>query len=111
MMATAVFPLGSRRVAASMAEVEIYTTPLCPYCWRAKRLLDRKGVAFVEIDIWREPKRRDEMLTRAEGRHTVPQIFIDDRGVGGCDELHALDAEGKLDGLLGVGDAPEGAPA
>ncbi len=91
-----------------MAKVEIYTTPFCPYCWRAKRLLKRKGVAFSEIDLWREPGRRTEMLTRAEGRHTVPQIFIDGVAIGGCDELHALDAADELDPLLdGTGTARE----
>jgi glutaredoxin 3 len=85
-----------------MATVEIYTTPMCPYCARAKRLLDRKGVAYSEVDLWQEPGRRDEMLKRADGRRTVPQIFIDGRGVGGSDELHALEARGELDRLLGA---------
>ena len=83
-----------------MAQVEIYTTPLCPYCVRAKRLLASKGVAFVEIDLWQEPGRRQEMIERADGRRTVPQVFIDGHGVGGSDDLHALDAEGGLDPLL-----------
>lgn len=85
-----------------MATVEIYTTPMCPYCMRAKRLLDRKGVAYSEVDLWQEPGRREEMLKRANGRRTVPQIFIDGRGVGGSDELHALEARGELDRLLGA---------
>lgn len=83
-----------------MATVEIYTTPLCPYCLRAKRLLDRKGVPFVEIDLWQQPSRREEMIRRAGGRRTVPQVFVDGRGLGGSDELHALDAAGGLDALL-----------
>jgi glutaredoxin 3 len=83
-----------------MATVEIYTTPICPYCLRAKRLLGRKGVEFLEIDLWQHPGRREEMIQRASGRRTVPQIFIDGRGVGGSDELHALEAAGKLDALL-----------
>jgi len=83
-----------------MPAIEIYTKPLCPYCWRAKRLLKRKGVRFTEIDLWREPDRRAEMLARAEGRSTVPQIFIDGRGIGGSDELAALEQTGDLDGLL-----------
>lgn len=83
-----------------MADIEIYTTPLCPYCARAKRLLDRKGVSYAEIDLWTEPGRRSEMLERAAGRRTVPQIFIDGQGIGGSDDLHALDAAGKLDGML-----------
>lgn len=89
-----------------MAMIEIYTTPFCPYCVRAKRLLDRKGVAFTEIDVWQQPGRREEMVRRAGGRRTVPQIFIDGKGIGGSDELHALDARGGLDPLLahnGVG--------
>ncbi|MCS6780135.1 MAG: glutaredoxin 3, partial [Geminicoccaceae bacterium] len=73
-----------------MVKVEIYTSPLCPYCWRAKRLLAQKGIAFQEIDVWSEPARRAEMVSRAEGRTTVPQIFIDGRGIGGSDDLHEL---------------------
>lgn len=83
-----------------MPSVEIYTTPYCGFCIAAKRLLTRKSVAFVEIDLSRTPDRRSEMLARAGGRHTVPQIFIGDTHVGGCDELHALDRAGKLDPLL-----------
>ena len=84
-----------------MAEVEIYTTPWCPYCWRAKRLLDTKGVKYIEIDLWQESARRAEMVARADGRTTVPQLFIDGRGIGGSDELTALEASGELDGMLG----------
>jgi glutaredoxin 3 len=83
-----------------MAEILIYTTPMCPYCTRAKRLLSSKNAGFQEIDLWAEPQRRKEMLERAEGRRTVPQIFIDGQGIGGCDELHALEAAGKLDTML-----------
>lgn len=83
-----------------MPSVEVYTKPLCPYCIRAKRLLKQKGVDFTEIDIWFSSGRRDEMLARADGRSTVPQIFIDGQGIGGCDELMALEAEGELDPLL-----------
>ena len=86
-----------------MAEVEIYTTPLCPYCWRAKRLLNSKSVAFVEVDLWQQPQRRAEMIERAGGRSTVPQLFIDGRAIGGSDELAALERDGKLDALLGAG--------
>ncbi len=75
-----------------MAEIEIFTTPLCPYCWRAKRLLEKKGVTFIEIDLWQEPGRRAEMVERAGGRATVPQLFIDGRAIGGSDELLALEA-------------------
>ena len=86
-----------------MADVEIYTTPLCPYCWRAKRLLKTKGVTFTEVDLWSEQGRRAEMIARADGRTTVPQIFIDGRGIGGSDELAALDRQGDLDRLLEPG--------
>jgi glutaredoxin 3 len=86
-----------------MAEVEIYTTPLCPYCWRAKRLLDKKGIAFVEIDLWQHPQRRPEMIERAGGRRTVPQLFVDGRAIGGSDELAALESRGELDAMLNGG--------
>jgi glutaredoxin 3 len=86
-----------------MAEVEIYTTPLCPYCWRAKRLLNEKGIAFVEIDLWQEPQRRPEMIERAGGRRTVPQLFVDGRAIGGSDELAALESSGALDAMLDAG--------
>ena len=83
-----------------MAKVEIYTTPTCPYCQAAKALLTRKGAAYAEIDVSRDPALRDAMTGRAGGRRTVPQIFIDGRHVGGSDDLHALDRDGKLDPLL-----------
>lgn len=83
-----------------MKPVEIYTTPTCPYCMAAKRLLARKGVSYVEIDVSRDPALRSAMMERAGGRRTVPQIFIDGKGVGGSDDIHALDAAGKLDALL-----------
>lgn len=83
-----------------MPKIEVYTTPMCPYCWRAKRLLDDKKVDYVEIDLWSEKARRQEMLGRAEGRTSVPQIFIDGRGIGGSDELAALEQSGQLDALL-----------
>ncbi len=85
-----------------MASVEIYTTPMCPFCWRAKRLLDAKKVVYTEIDLWVEKGRRDEMQTRADGRTSVPQIFIDDVAIGGSDELAALEQAGKLNALLGL---------
>ncbi|WP_448202813.1 glutaredoxin 3 [Azospirillum sp. sgz302134] len=85
-----------------MAEVVIYTTPFCPYCSRAKRLLDSKGVTYEEIDLYMQPGRRDEMVQRAEGRTTVPQIFIDGVPVGGSDDIHALDRAGKLNPMLGI---------
>ncbi|MFN3827118.1 MAG: glutaredoxin 3 [Micavibrio sp.] len=83
-----------------MAQVEIYTTQVCPYCVRAKDLLKRKGVEPVEIRVDLDDARRDEMLTRAQGRRTVPQIFINGTHVGGCDDLYALESAGKLDGML-----------
>ena len=83
-----------------MKPVEIYTTPICPYCLAAKRLLTKKGVAFTEIDVSGDPALRDAMTARANGRRTVPQIFIGPTHVGVCDDLHALDAAGKLDPLL-----------
>jgi len=83
-----------------MPQIEIYSTPICPYCARAKRLLMAKGVSFTDIDVMSDPSRRPEMVTRAGGRNTVPQIFIDNKHIGGCDDLHALDAAGGLDPLL-----------
>jgi len=83
-----------------MAKIEIYTKKTCPYCVRAKQLLDHKKAAYVEIRVDENPKDLELMLLRAEGRRTVPQIFINDRGIGGCDDLYALDQAGKLDGLL-----------
>ena len=83
-----------------MPRVEIYTKMFCPYCTRAKRLLSDKGVAFEEYDITLGGARRDEMLGRANGRFTVPQIFINDHHVGGSDDLYALEASGRLDPLL-----------
>ncbi len=86
-----------------MADVEVYSGILCGYCFAAKRLLLRKGVEFREFNVSLRPGRRKEMMKRAGGRHTVPQIFIDGRHIGGYDELLALDAAGKLDPLLGIG--------
>ena len=83
-----------------MQTVEIYTSPLCGFCHAAKRLLKKKDVAFSEVNILTQPGRKSEMMTRAGGKHTVPQIFIGETHVGGCDELYALDREGKLDPLL-----------
>lgn len=86
---------------AIMAKVEIYTTALCPYCHRAKALLKKKNVAFTEYAVDAESGRRDEMTTRAPGARTVPQIFIDGKGIGGCDDLYDLESKGTLDALLG----------
>lgn len=86
-----------------MAHVEIYTKFTCPYCYRAKALLDAKGVSYDEIEISMDTARRGEMIDRAGGRTTVPQIFINGQHVGGSDDLAALDREGKLDPLLSAG--------
>ncbi|MCC5991845.1 MAG: glutaredoxin 3 [Rhodobacteraceae bacterium] len=83
-----------------MQPIEIYTSPLCGFCHAAKRLLAAKGTSFTEIDLARQPDRRAEMMQRAKGRRTVPQIFVGETHVGGCDELYALDRAGKLDALL-----------
>ena len=83
-----------------MARIELYTKFMCPYCARAKKLLDSKGVDYEETDISMGGPKRAEMIQRANGRTTVPQIFIDGRHIGGSDDLAALDREGKLDPLL-----------
>jgi len=83
-----------------MPSITIYTTELCPYCARAKSLLKKKGAAFTEIDVSYDPDTRRAMAERAGGHRSVPQIFVGSTHVGGCDELHALDAVGKLDSLL-----------
>ena len=83
-----------------MSDVTIYTRMMCGYCAAAKRLLDEKGVAYVEHDASFSQELRQEMIQRANGRNTFPQIFIGDVHVGGCDELYALDRAGKLDALL-----------
>lgn len=83
-----------------MKSIDIYTTQVCPYCVRAKALLDRKGATYSEIRVDLDDDMRAEMMERSGGRRTVPQIFIGDYHVGGCDDLHALDKDGKLDELL-----------
>jgi len=83
-----------------MKPVEVYTTPICPFCIRAKQLLKAKGIPFEEIDVMMNGDRKAEMIERAEGRRTVPQIFIGGAGIGGCDELLALERAGRLDTLL-----------
>ena len=83
-----------------MKPVEIYTSPLCGFCHAAKRLLSSKGVSFAEMDVSRDPGKRQEMMGRANGRHTVPQIFVGAHHVGGYDDLAALERAGKLDPLL-----------
>ncbi|WP_213979315.1 glutaredoxin 3 [Sphingomonas sp. dw_22] len=83
-----------------MAKIEIYTKAFCPYCSRAKQLLDGKGVAYEEYDITMGGPKREEMIQRANGRTTVPQVFIDGEHIGGSDDLAALDRQGGLDALL-----------
>ncbi|MEX1306284.1 MAG: glutaredoxin 3 [Rhodovibrionaceae bacterium] len=83
-----------------MTEVTIYSSMLCPFCTRAKRLLKEKEVPFTEIDLMQHPLRKREMVEKAGGLTSVPQIFIGETHIGGCDELYALEAEGKLDPLL-----------
>jgi glutaredoxin 3 len=83
-----------------MAQVEIYTTMICPYCHRAKKLLEAKGVDYTEIDVMTDGKLRTQMRTRAGGRTSVPQIFINGQHVGGCDDLYALDRQGQLSPML-----------
>ena len=83
-----------------MVKVDVYTTKICPYCVKAKNLLVKKGVIFTEIDMSDDPEARDALVIKAEGRRTVPQIFINDQPIGGCDDLYALEASGELDKLL-----------
>ncbi|GAA4769024.1 glutaredoxin 3 [Stakelama sediminis] len=84
-----------------MAKVEIYTKAFCPYCSRAKMLLDQKGADYAEYDITMDAPKRAEMIERSNGGMTVPQIFIDDRHIGGSDDMAAMERQGKLDALLG----------
>lgn len=84
----------------TLQNVEIYTSPLCGFCHAAKRLLSSKNVSFTEINVALNSDKRQEMMSRANGRHTVPQIFINGNHVGGCDDLYALERSGKLDPLL-----------
>jgi glutaredoxin 3 len=83
-----------------MSKITIYTTPICPYCVRAKALLKKKGAAFDEIDVFMDADARAEMQQKAHGGRSVPQIFIGDTHVGGCDDLYALESRGQLDPLL-----------
>lgn len=92
--------LRNLNMGSRMKPVEIYTSPLCGFCHAAKRLLNQKGVSFSEINVLAQPDRKPEMIQRANGGRTVPQIFIGDTHVGGCDDLYALEQAGKLDPLL-----------
>jgi len=91
---------GTLNERSAMPPITIYSKSWCPYCAAAKRLLDEKGAAYTEIDIEEEPEKRAEMVQKAGGRTTVPQIFIGERHVGGCDDLYALDEKGRLEALL-----------
>jgi glutaredoxin 3 len=86
-----------------MSKVKIYTTPICPYCVRAKALLKKKGAPFDEVDVFMDADARQEMEDKSNGARTVPQIFIGEKYVGGCDELYELENEGRLDPLLNGG--------
>lgn len=88
---------------AKMPEVVMYTTTYCGYCHRAKMLMEEKKVAFEEINLDLESDRFGEMISRADGRRTVPQIFINGQGIGGCDEMYDLEQKGQLDDLLAAG--------
>ena len=92
--------MGIRSVNRAMAQVTIYTKPYCPYCVRAVSLLEKKGVDFTEIEAAFDPDKRREMMQRANGRATFPQIFVGEAHIGGCDEMMALEYAGKLDPLL-----------
>ena len=83
-----------------MPQITVYSGPNCPYCLRAKALLQKKGAAFDDFDVRADVSKLEEMMTRTGGKKTIPQIFIGDQHIGGCDDLYALDAAGKLDGLL-----------
>ena len=89
-----------RSCARDMVKIEIYSSLFCPYCARARRLLDQKGVEYTDIDVIADTSKRSEMVRRAGGRTSVPQIFVNGTHVGGCDELYALERQGKLDALL-----------
>ena len=83
-----------------MPQVTIYTTPICPYCTMAKQLLAKRAVPYTEVDVSRDPVARDALVAKSGGRRTVPQIWIGDTHVGGCDDLYALERNGQLDALL-----------
>jgi len=85
---------------SSNAKIEIYSGDYCPYCVRAKSLLKQRGLDFIEYNVQQEPEKRVEMMKRSNGGRSIPQIFINDQHVGGCDELYALDKKGQLDAWL-----------
>jgi glutaredoxin 3 len=98
-LAQCIYIIG-RLDSLAMPNIKIYTTPICPYCYRAKALLKRKGAEFDEIDVFMDADARSEMERKANGRRTVPQIFIGERHVGGCDDLYELEQAGELDTIL-----------
>jgi len=85
---------------SSNAKIEIYSGDYCPYCVRAKSLLKQRGLDFIEYNVQQEPEKRTEMMKRSNGGRSIPQIFINNQHVGGCDELYALDRKGQLDAWL-----------
>jgi len=85
---------------ANKAKIEVYSGDFCPYCVRAKSLLKQRGLDFIEYNVQQDPDKRAEMMKRSNGGRSIPQIFINDQHVGGCDELYALDKKGKLDAWL-----------
>jgi len=87
-----------------LAKVEVYSSKFCGFCVRAKNFLNKKGIDFIEYDVTFDSTKRGEMTARAKGRTSVPQIFIDNKGIGGCEELFELDFDDELDPLLGIGD-------
>ncbi len=95
--------IGTELLTLMASKVEIYTWSTCPFCIRAKALLNKKGVAYTEYCLDGDESGRAKMAQRANGRRSVPQIFINDQHVGGCDDIHALNAQGKLDQLLKAG--------
>ena len=85
-----------------MKKVKIYTTPYCPFCIRIKNLMKKKNTSFQEIDLSINPEKFEEMLAKANGARTVPQMFVNDTHIGDCDHVHELDNNGKLDEILGI---------
>lgn len=85
---------------ATQAKIEIYSGDYCPYCMRAKALLKQRGLDFIEYNVQSEPEKREEMMKRSQGARTIPQIFINNQHLGGCDDLYAIDKKGELDAWL-----------
>ncbi len=85
-----------------MKKIVVYSTSICPYCIKAKKLLESKKVSYQEVQLDKHPELTAEVVKKSGGQKTVPQIFVDDYHIGGCDDLYALDKEGKLDALLGI---------